>query len=90
MKTITITDLQHDVTHYLELAEAEDVLILNNGKPVGFLRGFADEDDVFDYQLESDPRFLERVRRARTQFQAGQGIRMEDVKAELLDASDER
>lgn len=58
MKTVTITDLQHDVMHYLELAEAEDVLILNNGKPVGFLRGLADEDDLFDYQLEIDPRFF--------------------------------
>jgi PHD/YefM family antitoxin component YafN of YafNO toxin-antitoxin module len=90
MKTVTVTDLQDDVTHYLELAEAEDILILNNGKPVGFLRGFADEDDLADYQLESDPRFLERVKRARAQFRAGQGIRLEDVKTELLDAEDER
>lgn len=89
MKTVTVTDLQQDVTHYLELAEAEDILILNNGKPVGFLRGFSDEEDLFDYQLESDPRFLERVKRARAQFRAGCGIRLEDVKAELLNAEDE-
>ena len=90
MKTVTISDLQDDVTHYLELAEAEDILILKNGKPVGFLRGFADEDDLFEYQLENDPRFLERVKRARAQFQAGRGIRLEDVKAELLDTEDEQ
>ncbi len=89
MKTVTVTDLQHDVTHYLEIAEEEDILILKNGKPVGFLRGFADEDDLFDYQLESDPRFLERVIRARAQFRAGCGIRLEDVKTELLDADDD-
>jgi hypothetical protein len=89
MKTVTVTDLQHDVTHYLELAEVEDILILKNGKPIGFLRGFADEDDLFDYQLENDPRFLERVKRARTQFRAGRGIRLEDVKTELLDAADD-
>jgi hypothetical protein len=58
MKTVTVADLQHDVSHYLELAEEEDILLLNNGKPVGFLRGFANDDDLFDYQLESDPRFL--------------------------------
>jgi PHD/YefM family antitoxin component YafN of YafNO toxin-antitoxin module len=89
MKTVTVTDLQHDVTHYLELAEEEDILILKNGKPVGFLRGFADEDDLFDYQLESDPRFLERVKRARAQCRAGRGIRLEVVKTELLDAADD-
>ena len=61
-------------------------MILKNGKPVGFLRGFTDEDELFDYQVESDPRFLDRVKRARAQFRAGQGIRLEDVKAELLDA----
>jgi PHD/YefM family antitoxin component YafN of YafNO toxin-antitoxin module len=88
MKTVTVADLQHDVTHYLELAEEEDILILKNGKPVGFLRGFADDDDLFDYQLESDPRFLERVKRARAQFRAGQGIRLEDVRTELLDTED--
>ena len=89
MKMVTVADLQHDVTRYLELAEEEDILILKNGKPVGFLRGFTDEDDLFDYELESDPRFLERVNRARAQFRAGQGIRLEDVKAELLGAEDD-
>jgi PHD/YefM family antitoxin component YafN of YafNO toxin-antitoxin module len=89
MKIVTVTELQHDVVHYLELAEEEDILILKNGKPVGFLRGFTDEDELFDYQLERDPRFLERVQRARAQFRAGHGIRLEDVKTELLDADDD-
>jgi PHD/YefM family antitoxin component YafN of YafNO toxin-antitoxin module len=89
MKTVTVTDLQHDVSHYLELAEEEDILILNNGKPVGFLRGFTDDDDLFEYELESDPRFLERVQRVRAQFRAGRGIRLEDIKKELLDVSDD-
>jgi hypothetical protein len=89
MKMVTVADLQHDVSHYLELAEEEDILILKNGKPVGFLRGFTDADELFDYQLESDPRFLERVKRARAQLRAGRGIRLEDVRNELLDATDE-
>lgn len=84
MKTVSVADLQHDVTHYLAIAEEEDILIVINDKPVGFLRGFADEDDLYDYQLESDPRFLDRVRRARAQFRAGQGVRLDDIKAELL------
>jgi PHD/YefM family antitoxin component YafN of YafNO toxin-antitoxin module len=90
LKTVSVTDLQHDVAHYLELAEEEDILILKNGKPVGFLHGFTDEDDLFDYQLENDPRFLERVKRARAQFRAGQGIRLEEVKTERLGTEDEQ
>ena len=88
MKMVTVADLQHDVIHYIELAEEEDILILKNGKPVGFLRGFPDEDALFDYQLERDPRFLDRVQQTRAQFRAGQGIRLEDVITELLDAED--
>jgi hypothetical protein len=52
------------------------------------LHGLADADDLFDYQLETDSRFLERVKRARAQFRAGHGIRLEDVKAELLNEED--
>lgn len=89
MKTVTVADLQRDVAHYVELAEEGDVLIMIKDKPVAFLRGFADEDDLFDYQLESDPRFLDRVRRARAQFRAGQGVELDDVKSELL-RDDER
>ncbi|MCU0490960.1 MAG: type II toxin-antitoxin system Phd/YefM family antitoxin [Chloroflexaceae bacterium] len=88
MKTVTIADLQRDVTHYLELAEGEDMVILNNGKPVGILRGIADDDDLFDYEFEQDPRFLERVKRTRAQFRAGGGIRLEDLRDELLNETD--
>ena len=49
--------------------------------PVGGSRfhEFESEDDWFDYRLEHDPRFLVRVERARKGFQAGQGIRLEDI-----------
>jgi hypothetical protein len=89
MKTVTVADLQHDVTRYLELAEEEDILIIQNGKPVGLLHGLADEDELFDYHIQQDPRFLARVERTRAQFRAGKGIRLEDVKSELLDEDDE-
>jgi len=37
------------------------------------------EDDWFDYKLENDPRFLERVEQARRSLKAGRGIRLEDM-----------
>jgi hypothetical protein len=41
------------------------------------LIGFASEEDWFDYQLESDPRFARRIERAREQLRAGQGVPLE-------------
>jgi hypothetical protein len=43
------------------------------------LIGFASEDDWFDYQLESDPRFLRRIEQARNSLREGRGVRIEDV-----------
>lgn len=89
MKTVTLTELQNDISKYLELAEGEEIIILREGKPVGLLRGFSDEDDVFDYQLETHPAFIERVRRSRSSFRAGKGIRIEDVKSAIFDDKEE-
>ena len=46
-------------------AETQDVVITRHGKPAGVLIGFKSEDDWFDYRLENDPRFLQRVVRVR-------------------------
>ena len=38
------------------------------------------KDDWFDYRLEHDPRFLQRVEQARASFRVGRGVKLEDVK----------
>ena len=48
-----------------------EVLAIVPGKPTGLLVGFATEDDWFDYRLENDPRFLERISAARSSLRAG-------------------
>ena len=58
----------------------EDVIITRHGKPAGVLVGFASEDEWFEYRLEHDPRFLERIEAARQSLFEGRGIRLEDVK----------
>jgi hypothetical protein len=45
----------------LREAEKQEVVITRHGKPAGVLIGFESQDDCFDYKLENDPRFLERV-----------------------------
>ncbi len=83
MKTVTLIELQNDVSKYLEASEGEDILIVKEGEVVGVLRSFSDDDDRFDYELESHPVFQERVRRSRALFREGKGIRIEDVEANL-------
>jgi antitoxin (DNA-binding transcriptional repressor) of toxin-antitoxin stability system len=85
MKAISVNDLQSDVSKYLAIAGQEDLLITENGKPIGVLRGFDSEEDVFDYELESHPNFLKRVEHTRQQFHQGQGVSLESVRAELLE-----
>ena len=81
MKTAALNEVKDDLSKYLRLAEKEEIIITRHGKPAGVLIGFASEDDWFDYRLEHDPRFLERIERARQSLRAGRGIKLEDVKA---------
>jgi hypothetical protein len=46
------------------------------------LIGFESEDDWFDYRLEHDPRFLQRIEQARNSLRAGRGVRLEDLETE--------
>jgi hypothetical protein len=43
------------------------------------LIGFKSEDDWFEYRLENDARFLQRIEKARKSLRAGRGIRLEDL-----------
>ncbi len=45
-------------------------MITRQGKPAGVLIGFESEDDLFDYRLENDRRFLARVEKARASLRA--------------------
>lgn len=80
MKKAALSEVKDDLSHFLRLAEKEEVLITRHGKPAGVLIGFESEDDWFDYRLENDPRFLARVEAARASMGAGRGVRIEDVR----------
>jgi prevent-host-death family protein len=81
MKTAALNEVKDDLSKYLRLAEKEAIVITRHGKPAGVLIGFASEDDWFDYRLEHDPRFLQRIERARQSLRAGRGVKLEDIKA---------
>lgn len=80
MKQVPLSEIKDDLSRYLRLAESEEIVITKHGKPAGILVGFASEEDWFDYRLEHDLRFLQRIARARESFQAGKGVKLEDLK----------
>ncbi|MYH02546.1 MAG: type II toxin-antitoxin system Phd/YefM family antitoxin [Nitrospira sp. SB0675_bin_23] len=78
MKEISLSQVKDDLSKYLRLAEKENIVITRHGKPAGVLMGFESEDEWFDYRLEHDPGFLQRVEKARRSLRAGRGVTLED------------
>ena len=78
MKKIALSEVKDDLSKYLRLAEKEEIIITRHGKPAGVLKGFESEDEWFDYRLEHDPRFLQRVEKARHSLRAGRGVTLEN------------
>ena len=80
MKEVPLSEVKDDLSRFLREAETQEIVITRHGRPAGVLIGFESDDDWFDYRLENDPRFLERVELARESLRAGRGVRLEDVK----------
>jgi len=77
MKKVALSEVKDDLSKYLRVAEKEEVVITRHGKPAGVLIGFESEDDWFEYRLENDPRFLDRIEKARKSLRQGNGIPLE-------------
>ena len=73
MKKVALSEVKDDLSKYLRIAENKEVIITRHGKPAGVLVGFASDDEWFEYQLENDPRFLQRIELARESLRTGQG-----------------
>lgn len=80
MKRVPLSEVKDDLSRFLRMAEKQAVVITRHGKPAGVLIGFGSEEDWFDYRLENDPRFLQRVKTARGSLKAGRGTKLERVK----------
>jgi len=82
MKEVPLSEVKDDLSRFLRAAEKQDIVITRHGKPAGVLIGFETEDDWFEYRLENDPRFRQRIEQARASLRAGQGVRLEDFDIE--------
>jgi len=79
MKKVALSEVKDDLSRFLRLAEKEEVVITRHGKAAGILIGFESEDDWFDYRLEKDPRFLQRVEASRESLRAKRGVKLESL-----------
>lgn len=79
VKEVPLSEVKDDLSRFLREAEKAEIVITRHGKPAGVLIGFESEDDWFDYRLEHDPRFLRRVKSARSSLRAGRGVKLEDL-----------
>jgi prevent-host-death family protein len=82
VKEVPLSEVKDDLSRYLREAETHEIVITRHGKPAGVLIGFESEEDWFDYRLEHDPRFLDRIEQARNSLRAGRGVKLEDLDPE--------
>jgi len=82
IKQVPLAEVKDDLSRFLREAERQDIVITRHGKHAGVLIGFESEDDWFEYRLETDPRFLRRIERARASLRAGRGVPLEDLDSE--------
>ncbi len=82
MKEVPLSEVKDDLSRFLREAEKQEIIITRHGKPAGVLIGFESEEDWFEYRLETDPRFLRRIEKARASLRAGRGVRWEDLDSE--------
>ena len=75
MRQVPLSEISNDLSRFLREAEGEEIVITRDGRPAGGLIGYVSEEDWFDYQLETDPRFLRRIELARKSLRQGHGAR---------------
>ena len=79
IRQVPLSELKDDFSRFLREAEKHEIVITRHGKRAGRLIGFQSEYDWFEYRLENDPHFLQRIERARKNLRAGRGVKIEDV-----------
>jgi hypothetical protein len=79
MTTATINEVKENLLAFVRKAAAEEIVLLHEGRPIGVIEGFADDDDVDEHRLLNDPRFQSMIARSRQEFKDGKVTRLEDM-----------
>jgi prevent-host-death family protein len=78
-REVALAEVKDDLSRFLRLAAAEEIVITRHGRPAGVLIGFASEDDWFEYRLEHHPEFVRRIAEARAALREGRGVPLDDI-----------
>src|SRR5688500_12492496 len=68
-RRVALAKMKGELSRYLRLAEAQEIVITRHGRPAGVLIGFQSDENWFEYQLERNPEFLRRIARGRAEIQ---------------------
>ena len=79
MKRHTMSEAKNDICNIIHEAENEEVLITRHGKPAAVVIGFRDEDDWFDYKIEHDLKFLQKIAKAREEIREGKFVNLNEL-----------
>lgn len=79
IKHVPLNEVKDSLSHYLRLAEKEDIIITRHGVPAGILIGLEDPDDSWEERLLRNPQFQVRIERARENLHQGRGISIEEL-----------
>ena len=70
---------KNDICALIREAEDAEVVVTRHGKPAAVIIGFADDDAWFDYRLEHDERFLQKIAKARDQIKRGEFVSLDKL-----------
>ena len=78
MKTVSVREIKARLSHYLKVAEKEDILVMSHGKPNAVLRGLAGED-LEDYIIENSPKIRKKVEESYREYLDEGGLSLDAV-----------
>jgi len=74
-----MTEAKNDICALIREAEKDEVVVTRHGKPAAVIIGFADDDAWFDYRLEHDETFLQKIAKARDQIKRGEFVSLDQL-----------
>ena len=77
MRFANVRELKNKTSEILRAAEKEEIVVTSKGKPKAIIKGIS-EEDFEDYLLESNPKFLSALEKAREEYLKLGGISIEE------------
>jgi prevent-host-death family protein len=74
-----MTEAKDDICAIIRESEKDEVVITRHGRPAAVIIGFADDDAWFDYRLEHDETFLQKIAKARDQIKRGEFVSLDEL-----------